>query len=113
MPMMRGSTPAAAAATIRARGVRPARRGFLRRDEQRAGAIVDAGGVARGHRAVGRETGWQLCELLERGFRARMLVAVTTSGSPLRCGISTAISSASKKPRAYAAAVRCWLRSAN
>jgi hypothetical protein len=37
----------------------------------------------------------------------------TTTGSPLRCGISTGTISSANTPRSWAAAQRCWLRSAN
>ena len=62
---------------MRASGVEPVRlhRRF-RGDDHGGGAVVDAGGVAGGHRAVVAERRLQLGELLERGVRPRMLVLV-------------------------------------
>src|SRR5438270_12471207 len=47
---------------------------LTRADEQSGGAVVDAGRVPRGHRAVLAECGLQLAKLLERALRPRMLV---------------------------------------
>ena len=61
------------------------------------------------------ERGLQLRELLERGVRARVLVAVDDGRRrPSRCGTSTGTISSAKRPRGDArAAARCWLCSAN
>ena len=76
MPMMRGGTPATAAPSIRARGRRPCRfAARFARDEERAGAVVDARGIAGRHRAAGAKRRAELRERLEARL-ARMLVAV-------------------------------------
>jgi hemerythrin-like domain-containing protein len=75
MPMTRGATPAVAMPTTRARGVRPwrAARG-LAGQQQRAGAVVHAAGIAGGHRAVGPHHALELGQRLQAGL-ARVLVA--------------------------------------
>ena len=66
---------ATAWATMRASGVRPRALGRLRRrDDQRGGAVVHAGRVARGDRAALLEGGLELGQRLQRRVLARRLV---------------------------------------
>ena len=87
MPMMRGATPAVAMPTTRARGVRPWRGGggFVGQ-QQRAGAVVHAGGVAGGHGAVGPHHALELGQRFEAWSRAGARPVSTTTASPFFCG---------------------------
>src|ERR1051325_8489463 len=73
-PMMRGSTPALAAARIRASGLRPLLFSpASRTDDQRRGAVIHAGRVARGDHAALEER-LQLGERFHRAVAPRMFV---------------------------------------
>ena len=77
VPMIAGSTPAVAQETMRASGFRPRLLGLRRRHQHhRGGAVVDAGGVAGGHRAVLVEGRAQLRQHLDRRAVLGMLVGV-------------------------------------
>ena len=83
MPMIRGSTPAAAIATTRAIGVEPVRLDRrLGRDEQRGRAVVDAGGVAGGDRSAVAERRPCSAASASAVVPARVLVGVDDTGSP-------------------------------
>ena len=90
--MMRGATPAAAPPTMRATRREPvASRAASRGDDQRRGAVVDAGGIARGDGAVLRGTASAASASASSVVSARGCSSLsTTTGSPLRCGISPA-----------------------
>ena len=78
-----------------------------------AGAVGDLRGRAGGDGAVLGERRAQLAQRLGGGVAADALVLVTTTGSPLRCGISTGTTSSSKTPF-FQAAAACWCeRAAN
>jgi hypothetical protein len=86
--MMRGGTPAVAAATTRARGVSPCR--FARlpaRHDHGAGAVVHAARVAGGDAAALLAEGrGQLGESLQRGVGAEVLVLLHLDGVALAAG---------------------------
>jgi hypothetical protein len=63
--------------------------------QQRAGAVVHAAGIAGGHRAVGPHHALELGQRFERGL-ARMLVLAHHNGSPFFWAIVTGVISASK-----------------
>ena len=112
--MMRGSTPAVAAPSMRASGLRPCRcdRG-LGGDQQGPGAVIDARGIARGHRAALAERRRQLGQRLERGVRARMLVAVDDQRFALAARDRDGRNFLASRPLRCAATARCCERSAN
>ena len=75
MPMISGATPALAAATSRARGVRPCSLDEpLAGDHDRGGAVVERAGVAGGDEPVGAVERPQRGQPLEAGVGARPLV---------------------------------------
>jgi hypothetical protein len=81
--MMRGGTPAVAAAHDARQAPQAVLLGGLAgRHEQRGRAVVDARGVARGHGAGRGEEGFQARQLLEAGLPG-MLVAIDDDGIAL------------------------------
>ncbi len=112
-PMIRGATPATAAATMRARGVRPCR--FAASSE----AISVAHAPSLTPEALpavtvpsGRTMALSLASassVVSRGCSSR----ATTIGSPFFAGIVTGTISSARRPAAIAASARSWLRSAN
>jgi hypothetical protein len=85
VPMMAGSTPAVAQETMRASGSRPRRLGlgFAHQDD-RGGAVIDAGGIAGGDGAVLVEGGAQLGKRIERRAMADIFVLVDDDVAFLR-----------------------------
>ena len=92
MPMMRGATPAVRAAEDagdRREAVFCCCR--FRGNDQRGGAVIDAGGIAGGNRAALAERRRQLGQRLDCGAGARMLVLVEQRlGRPCAAGSSPA-----------------------
>jgi hypothetical protein len=70
--------------------------GLGRGQQQRAGAVVDAGGVAGGDRASGRTTPLSLASI-RRGVGRGCSSVVTMIGSPFFCGIATGTISSAKR----------------
>jgi hypothetical protein len=106
--MRRGSAPASAKFTKRARGVRPSCRGLLLAHDERGGAVGDLRRVARGDPAallLGAERRLQLRERLHR-----RLADALVGGHHLASAPSTGRISRSKRPSAVARAANCWLR---
>ena len=94
----------------RARRQAVLRRGAFAGDQQRAGAVVDAGRVAGGHRAVGPHDALQLRERLERGL-ARMLVLRDDDRLALLLRDRDRRRSRRRRSRDFCAATAfCWLR---
>ena len=75
-------------------------------------AVVDAGGIAGGHGAVGTDHRLQLASVSSVVSGRGCSSARTIIGSPFFWGMATGTISSAKKPSAWAAAARCWLRRA-
>ena len=113
-PMIRGATPATAAATMRALGCKP----YCLTAASEASSNAQAPSLTPDALpAVTVPSGRTMPLSLAS---ASMVVSargcsslLTSSGSPRFCAIDTGTISSASRPAATAAAARCWLRSAN
>ena len=111
MPISRGSTPQVAVATMRARGVSPARRHRFGGDDQGRRTVVQARGVAGGDAAGLTERGFQRLQLIKGGVGARVFIWLNSVTAPF-AGEADRGYLLRRWPSACARAARCWLRSA-
>ncbi|MNE59796.1 hypothetical protein D3C80_1549140 [compost metagenome] len=112
MPMTRGATPALAMPRTRARGVRPC---FFTASAE---ARINAAAPSLTPEALpavtvlsGPLTGFRRVRA-SRVVSARGCSSCSTTVSPFLWAMRTGTISSAKKPAAWAAAVRCWLRRA-
>ncbi|MNP20096.1 hypothetical protein D3C76_1126570 [compost metagenome] len=113
MPMIRGSTPAVAMATTRPRAVRPwrlATSGLASNSAQAPSLTPEALPAVMLPPSRNGVPSLASCSRVvsPRGCSS----CSTTLVGPLRWGISTATISLARRPLAWAAAARCWLRRA-
>ena len=116
IPMIRGSTPAAALATTRARGARPISRA-PRSEASRSAAAPslrpDEFPAVTEPAPSERKAGLSRASASRVVSGRRNSSSSTRRGSPFFCAISTAAISAANRPAARAAAAFCCDRSAN
>ncbi|MCY1361318.1 hypothetical protein D9M69_479790 [compost metagenome] len=113
MPMMRGSTPAVAMPTTRARALRPWRLAASGLASSRAQAPSLTPEALPAVMLPPWRKGVPSLANCSRVVSPRGCSSCSTSfGGPLRWGISTGTISLARRPLAWAAAARCWLRRA-